>query len=93
MTALRPAATACRVKAIELAVSRLPADGTTRLSINFKPQAVYEPAACIRATLAAADSDRGGDLRLGGTDVPDTVGEPGGEAYRQLINAGYKGVH
>src|SRR5690606_24859306 len=45
---------ACRVKAIELAGSRLPADGATRLSINFKPQAVYEPAACIRATLAAA---------------------------------------
>lgn len=46
-----------------------------------------------RASLAAADSDSGGDLRLGGTDVPDTVGEPGAEAYRQLINAGYKGVH
>jgi EAL domain-containing protein (putative c-di-GMP-specific phosphodiesterase class I) len=45
---------ACRVKAIELAGSRLPADGATRLSINFKPRAVYEPAACIRATLAAA---------------------------------------
>jgi len=46
-----------------------------------------------RATLAAADSDSGGDLRLGGTDVPATVGEPGAEAYRQLISAGYKGVH
>jgi EAL domain-containing protein (putative c-di-GMP-specific phosphodiesterase class I) len=45
---------ACRVKAIELAGGRLPADGATRLSINFKPQAVYEPAACIRATLSAA---------------------------------------
>jgi hypothetical protein len=46
-----------------------------------------------RATLASADSDSGGDLRRGGTDVPDTVGEPGAEAYRQLISAGYKGVH
>jgi EAL domain-containing protein (putative c-di-GMP-specific phosphodiesterase class I) len=45
---------ACRVKAIELAGSLFPADGTTKLSINFMPNAVYEPAACIRATLEAA---------------------------------------
>jgi EAL domain-containing protein (putative c-di-GMP-specific phosphodiesterase class I) len=45
---------ACRVKAVEIAGAQLPKDGTTRLSINFKPNAVYEPAACIRATLAAA---------------------------------------
>ncbi|MCJ2051794.1 EAL domain-containing protein [Methylobacterium sp. J-070] len=44
---------ACRVKAIELAGS-LFQDGETRLSINFMPNAVYEPAACIRATLEAA---------------------------------------
>lgn len=44
---------ACRVKAIELAGMRLP-DPDTKLSINFMPNAVYEPAACIRATLAAA---------------------------------------
>ncbi|MBB4066631.1 EAL domain-containing protein [Gellertiella hungarica] len=44
----------CRVKAIELA-SRLfdPLDGA-RLSINFMPNAVYEPSACIRLTLATA---------------------------------------
>ncbi|MGV8854099.1 MAG: EAL domain-containing protein [Devosia sp.] len=44
---------ACRVKAIELAG---PAIGNqdTKLSINFMPNAVYEPSACIRATLAAA---------------------------------------
>lgn len=42
---------ACRTKAIELA-SRLGIE--CRLSINFLPNAVYEPAACIRATLAAA---------------------------------------
>jgi EAL domain-containing protein (putative c-di-GMP-specific phosphodiesterase class I) len=44
---------ACRVKAIELAGARL-TTSDARLSINFMPNAVYEPAACIRATLAAA---------------------------------------
>ena len=44
---------ACRVKAIELAGTLFP-DAHTRLSINFMPNAVYEPAACIRATLDAA---------------------------------------
>lgn len=44
---------ACRVKAIELAGALFP-DAQTRLSINFMPNAVYEPAACIRATLEAA---------------------------------------
>jgi len=44
---------ACRVRAIELAASLFP-DAETRLSINFMPNAVYEPAACIRATLDAA---------------------------------------
>lgn len=45
---------ACRVKAIELAGRLFPVDEDTRLSINFMPNAVYEPSACIRATLAAA---------------------------------------
>ena len=45
---------ACRVKAIELAGGLFPPNGTTKLSINFMPNAVYEPAACIRATLNAA---------------------------------------
>jgi EAL domain-containing protein (putative c-di-GMP-specific phosphodiesterase class I) len=44
---------ACRVRAIELAGAFFP-DTETRLSINFMPNAVYEPAACIRATLEAA---------------------------------------
>lgn len=44
---------ACRVKAIEAAAALLPAGGTERLSINFMPNAVYEPTACIRATLDA----------------------------------------
>lgn len=42
---------ACRVKAIEMAVAlRL----TGRLNINFLPNAVYDPKACIRRTLKAA---------------------------------------
>ena len=43
----------CRIKAIEKAAERF--DRTDlMLSINFMPNAVYEPAACIRATLATA---------------------------------------
>ncbi|PKO54957.1 MAG: diguanylate phosphodiesterase [Betaproteobacteria bacterium HGW-Betaproteobacteria-21] len=41
----------CRIRAIELA-HRLQMPG--RLSINFLPNAVYEPKACIRATVEAA---------------------------------------
>ena len=44
----------CRIKAIELAAqARQPRDGAG-LSINFMPNAVYEPRACIRLTLDAA---------------------------------------
>jgi EAL domain-containing protein (putative c-di-GMP-specific phosphodiesterase class I) len=43
---------ACRVKAIEMA-AQLRLEG--RLNINFMPNAVYEPRACIRKTLDAAD--------------------------------------
>jgi EAL domain-containing protein (putative c-di-GMP-specific phosphodiesterase class I) len=45
---------AARVRAIELAGRLFPRDGGTRLSINFMPNAVYEPIACIRASLDAA---------------------------------------
>lgn len=41
----------CRIKAVELA-AKLQLQGY--LSINFLPNAVYQPAACIRATLEAA---------------------------------------
>lgn len=41
----------CRVKAIETAAAL---GMQTRLSINFFPNAVYQPATCIRLTLAAA---------------------------------------
>jgi len=42
----------CRVAAIQTAVR---AGIDTRLSINFMPNAVYDPATCIRITLAAAE--------------------------------------
>jgi EAL domain-containing protein (putative c-di-GMP-specific phosphodiesterase class I) len=45
----------CRVKAIELASRLFPAGEDLKLSINFMPNAVYEPVACLRATLLAAD--------------------------------------
>jgi EAL domain-containing protein (putative c-di-GMP-specific phosphodiesterase class I) len=45
---------ACRVKAIELAGRLFPRDGDARLSVNFMPNAVYEPAACIRTSLETA---------------------------------------
>lgn len=44
----------CRVKAIELASKVFSQDDLPRLSINFMPNAVYEPRACIRLTLATA---------------------------------------
>ncbi|MET0822461.1 MAG: EAL domain-containing protein [Aeromicrobium sp.] len=45
----------CRVKAIELASRLFPDPEKQKLSINFMPNAVYEPAACLRATLRAAE--------------------------------------
>ncbi len=44
----------CRIKAIELASRLFPAGEDLMLSINFMPNAVYEPEACLRATLNAA---------------------------------------
>jgi EAL domain-containing protein (putative c-di-GMP-specific phosphodiesterase class I) len=48
----------CRVKAIELASELNLAEQGAHLSINFLPNAVYEPKACIRLTLAAASKAR-----------------------------------
>lgn len=45
---------ACRVKAIELASGLDLAARNVRLSINFIPNAVYRPEACIRTTVEAA---------------------------------------
>jgi EAL domain-containing protein (putative c-di-GMP-specific phosphodiesterase class I) len=55
---------ACRVKAIELAGKNMPSGSTAKLSINFMPNAVYEPSACIRASLAAAAKHRFDPKRL-----------------------------
>jgi EAL domain-containing protein (putative c-di-GMP-specific phosphodiesterase class I) len=81
---------ACRVRAIELAGTQLPSDGATRLSINFKPRAVYEPSACIRATLAAARRAKVNPAQLMFEFTEDEpmrdVGHVRGiiDAYRQL---------
>ena len=45
---------ACRVRAIELASGLGLIEQGELLSINFLPNAVYDPAACIRLTLATA---------------------------------------
>ncbi|EKM98216.1 MULTISPECIES: EAL domain-containing protein [unclassified Acidocella] len=45
---------ACRVTAIETAAALSLGDSSCDLSINFLPNAVYEPRACIRTTLEAA---------------------------------------
>lgn len=44
----------CRVKAIELAAELKIAEAGSLLSINFLPNAIYEPRACIRMTLTTA---------------------------------------
>ncbi|MGR6331382.1 EAL domain-containing protein [Sphingomonas sp. XXL09] len=44
----------CRVKAIEAAAAAGILDTPARLSINFLPNAVYSPAACIQLTLKTA---------------------------------------
>ncbi len=44
----------CRVRAIELAADLFPRHAMPHLSINFMPNAVYEPRACIRQTLETA---------------------------------------
>jgi EAL domain-containing protein (putative c-di-GMP-specific phosphodiesterase class I) len=47
---------ACRVKAIETAMAAGLMQGDAKLSINFLPNAVYSPLACIQLTLATARS-------------------------------------
>jgi EAL domain-containing protein (putative c-di-GMP-specific phosphodiesterase class I) len=44
----------CRVKAIETATRAGLLDGAAKLSINFLPNAVYSPKACIQLTLRTA---------------------------------------
>jgi EAL domain-containing protein (putative c-di-GMP-specific phosphodiesterase class I) len=47
---------ACRVRAIESALAAGLMDDDARLSINFLPNAVYSPLACIQLTLRTASS-------------------------------------
>ena len=47
---------ACRVKAIESALAAGLMDSNARLSINFLPNAVYSPLACIQLTLKTAQA-------------------------------------
>lgn len=47
---------ACRVKAIETAMTAGIMDGDARLSINFLPNAVYSPMACIQLTMRTAQA-------------------------------------
>ena len=47
---------ACRVKAIESALAAGLMDSDARLSINFLPNAVYSPLACIQLTLKTAQA-------------------------------------
>ncbi|WP_404714234.1 EAL domain-containing protein [Sphingomonas sp. MMS24-J13] len=47
---------ACRVKAIETALAAGLLESDARLSINFLPNAVYSPMACIQLTLATAQA-------------------------------------
>jgi EAL domain-containing protein (putative c-di-GMP-specific phosphodiesterase class I) len=44
----------CRIRAIELAARLFGSGDGVKLSINFMPNAVYEPETCIRTSLAAA---------------------------------------
>jgi EAL domain-containing protein (putative c-di-GMP-specific phosphodiesterase class I) len=47
---------ACRVKAIEMSMAAGLMQSDAKLSINFLPNAVYSPLACIQLTLATARS-------------------------------------
>ncbi len=80
---------ACRVQAITLAARLGVADRSALLSINFLPNAVYEPKACIRATLAATAA----------TGFPPaaivfefTEGEQIDDAHLQRIITSYKAI-
>ncbi len=49
---------ACRVKAIETAIAAGLVSTGAKLSINFLPNAVYSPMACIQLTLRTAEKSR-----------------------------------
>ncbi|MBL6458501.1 EAL domain-containing protein [Belnapia sp. T6] len=81
---------ACRIAAIEEASRLGLAAGGTKLAINFLPNAVYNPLACIQATLRAAE--RTGfplDQIIFEVSEQEPVKDPGHllrifQAYRQM---------
>jgi len=79
----------CRVKAIELA-AKLGMDCS--LSINFLPNAVYEPKACIRATLDAASTyGFPTDKLIFEVNEAEPMGDPGhlGRIFEEYHNQGF----
>ena len=80
---------ACRVKAIELAARLGLAERGAWLSINFLPNAVYEPKACIRATLAATATT---GFPVGSLVFEFTEGEQVDDEHLQRIITSYKAM-
>lgn len=79
----------CRVKAIELAAKL---NMTCSLSINFLPNAVYEPRSCIRATLEAAEKHQFPAERIiFEVNEAEPVGDPGhlGRIFEEYHNQGF----
>lgn len=79
----------CRVKAIELAAKL---GINCSLSINFLPNAVYEPKACIRATLEAAEKYNFPVGRIiFEVNEAEPVGDPGhlGAIFEEYHNQGF----
>lgn len=80
---------ACRVKAIELAAKL---GISCRLSINFLPNAVYEPKSCIRATLEAAEKyDFPAERIIFEVNEAEPVGDPAhlGAIFKEYHNQGF----
>lgn len=80
---------ACRIKAIELA-AKLGIDSF--LSINFLPNAVYEPKSCIQATLEAADKHGFPCERIiFEVNESEPIGDPGhlGRIFDEYHNQGF----
>jgi EAL domain-containing protein (putative c-di-GMP-specific phosphodiesterase class I) len=80
---------ACRVRAIELAARLGVARQGALLSINFLPNAVYEPKACIRATLAATAST---GFPTSSLVFEFTEGEQVDDAHLERIIQSYKAM-
>ncbi len=80
---------ACRVQAITLAARLGVADRGALLSINFLPSAVYEPKACIRATLAATAAT---GFPVQNVVFEFTEGEQVDDAHLQRIITSYKAM-